>query len=265
MCQKAVAWGYDGIEFRGSMNGYSPKAYLDAIARESESSGLKNVLFSFGPELMSSDADLRRKNLDDQAAFLEMAAKRFELKTLNTFCGELRDSSIPYTHYDKNGSAIASEEQWHWAAEGYKLLGKIAASHGIKLAFETHMCYIHDLHTSAKRLVNMIGMDSVGVNLDYCNILNFQAQPSLKEVIETCGDNLYHVHLKNMFVIPDRLYNKAIRCPLKDGIINNRELLRMLKQRGYTGFICLESPRAGDREVYAQDDLAYIKNVMNNL
>jgi sugar phosphate isomerase/epimerase len=265
MCKKAAAWGYDGIEFRSSKEGYSTEKYVSEIAKCAAASRLQHVLFSIGPELMTDNPDERQRSLDESVDFLTQISKHFKPSVLNAFAGNLLDSSAPYNEYDKHGSAIASDEQWQWAAEAYKTLGDLASGLGFKLALETHMCYIHDSHISAKKLVDMVDRESVGINLDYCNILNFEEQPALAEVIETCGDKLYYVHLKNMMYIPDRVYNKAIRCPLGDGIINNREFLKLLREKGYNGAICLEAPRAGDREWFAQEDLAYIKSVINDL
>lgn len=265
MCKKAVAWGYDGIEFRSHKNGYSTEKYLNEIARASKASKLKHVLFSFGPEIMIDNPDERQRRLDEAVDFLTQVSKHFKPSTLNAFAGNLLDISAPYTEYDKHGSAIASDEQWESAVEAYKTLGDLASGLGFRIAFETHMCYIHDSHITAKKLVDMVDKESVGINLDYCNILCFEEQPTLAEVIETCGDKLYYVHLKNMMVIPNRVYNKAIRSSLGDGIINNREFLKLLREKGYKDAICLEAPRAGDREWFAQEDLAYIKSVINDL
>ena len=49
---------------------------------------------------------------------------------------------------------------------------------------------------------------------------------------------------------------------LGEGEINHREYVQLLLQHGYTGPICIEAPRSGDREWYAQQDLAYIKTVL---
>ncbi|OGV47646.1 MAG: hypothetical protein A2017_21800 [Lentisphaerae bacterium GWF2_44_16] len=265
ICRKAVEWGYDGVEFRRKKQGYTQEAYLDEIAGEAEASRLENILFSFGPELMQPDMEERKKSLDEIMNFFDAASKKFELKICNAFAGDLLDKSSSYMEYDKQGSAIAAPEQWKWAAEGFKTIGKFADEAGFKIAFETHMCYIHDLHTSARKLVDMINMKSVGINLDYCNIIHFPEQPSLKDVIDVCGEKIYYVHLKNILKIPEKTYNNSIRYSLSGGIINNREFLRILKTRGYTGMIALEAPRPGDRECFAKEDIEYIKKVMKDL
>src|SRR5690606_26026876 len=101
------------------------------------------------------------------------------------------------SEYDKNGSAAATAEQWQYAAEGFKVLGKLASDLGFRFAFEAHMNYIHDLPAAAKKLVDLVDSPAVGVNLDYGNAVYFQKPPALKDTIEAMGDKLYYVHLKN--------------------------------------------------------------------
>ncbi len=266
ICRKAVEWGYDGVEFRRGKIGFSQEEYLDAIAKGTDASGLKHVLFGFGPELMLDNESERKKSLNEAISFLEMATSRFKLSVCNVFAGTLLDKSIEHYMYDKHGSAMATEKQWEWAAEGFRILGDMASKAGFKMAFETHMHYIHDLHTSARKLVDMINLENVGINLDYCNMLYFPEHRALGEVIETCGDKIYHVHLKNILKVQEGVYNSSIRCSLADGIVNNREFLRiLLKEKAYTGPIALESPRQGDREWFAQEDIRYIKEVIKDI
>ena len=58
---------------------------------------------------------------------------------------------------------------------------------GIRFAFETHMVYIHDTVEAAKRLATEIGRPSIGVNLDYGNIIDFKEHPSLEDCVTTLG------------------------------------------------------------------------------
>ena len=257
ICEKAVAWGYDGVEFRRKRSGVDETAeeYLDSIARGVERSGLKKVLFGGpGADLTSSDVDKREAEIEDMIKFYRLASERFELTVCNTFAGTLlnSDKDIPYSQYDKHGSAAATEEQWEWAAEGFKILGNVAKELNFRFAFETHMCYIHDLPSATKKLVDMIDNEAVGINLDYGNAVYFEDIPSIRETIEEIKPNLYYVHLKNSVRLDD---GSMFKTALEDGEINHREYIKILKDVGYKGPICIEAPRAGDREWYAQQDL----------
>ncbi|MDA0747486.1 MAG: sugar phosphate isomerase/epimerase [bacterium] len=266
MCQKAVDWGYDGIEFRRYRRGMdeTPEQYVDSIAASAQKSGLKYVLFG-GPgiELMTGDADARKAQVEEGVQFYRLAADRVNLTVCNIMAGSLRssDPNVGGGDYHKHGSAAAEEKHYTQAAEGFKVLGGVAEELGFKLAFEIHMGYVHDLPDPTMKLLGMIGSPAVGANLDYGNMVYFPKAPSLSETISTLSEKLYMVHLKNS--MPAGTGRNAVG--LGDGIINHREYLSLLKQSGFSGPICIEAPRPGDREWFAQQDIAYLKSVLKDL
>ncbi|HHT28278.1 MAG TPA: sugar phosphate isomerase/epimerase [Firmicutes bacterium] len=267
MCLKAVKWGFDGIEFRRVRRGVAEtmEEYLDAIAVAQRKSGLNYVLFGGpGPDLMTTDAAKREAALAECERFYTLAGERFNLTVCNVMSGGLRnpDPSVPASDYDRQGSFAAQEHHWQQAAEGYRRLGDIAAKYNYRLAFETHMNYLHDTPQATRKLVDLIDHPHVGINLDYGNAVYFKGMASLQETIRLCGDKLYYVHLKNSTANPG---GGRIPTALSEGAINQREFVRLLKQHDYSGPICIEAPRPGDREWYAQQDLAYIKSVLADL
>jgi sugar phosphate isomerase/epimerase len=265
MCQRAVVWGYDGIEFRRRRSDVTetPEQYLDAIAQAKDATGLKHVLFGGpGPDLMLSDAAKRRSEVEECVRFYEAAASRFELTVCNTMTGTLVAPNINYYEFDRHGSAIVTEEQWQWAVEGFQVLGDLAARLKFRFAFETHNCYLHDLPQPSRRLVDRINRPAVGINLDFGNILINPKKVSLRESIAICAERIYEIHLKNLYLLPVTKYYNFISCPLADGAINNREMLRELRRIGYAGPYVIETPREGDREYFARQDLRYFKELL---
>ena len=266
MCRRAVAWGYDGIEFRRTRRGVeeTPEEYLDAVANCAQAAGLEYVLFG-GPglELMADDEAARRAQIEEGVRFYELAAERVKLTVCNVMAGVLRspDSSVSYSAYDKNGSGAATDDHYRWAAEGYRELGALAADLGFKMAFETHMGYLHDLPGPTRKLLDMIDSPAVGANLDYGNMAYFPQPPALAEVISTLEGCIYMAHLKNS--LPAGNTRNAVG--LGDGSINNREFMLLLKASGFAGPLCIEAPRPGDREWFAQQDIAYLRSVLRDM
>jgi len=264
--RKAAQWGFDGVEFRRKRNGVdeSTSDYLDALEKAVDGSGLENVIFgSPGPNLMQEDAGAREKEVADYIEFLGQAKKRFDSQWFNTFSGGLAnpDKSIPYSDYDSQGSGAASEDHYLWATEGFKTIAKFAESESLKLGFETHMGYLHDLPVPAKRLVDAIGSPSVGLTFDYCNMFLFAKTPSIEDAVNTLDDSVFYLHLKNLYKLP----GGYVMTSLADGQINNREMISKLQAKGFDGPISVEAPRQGDREVFAKEDLAYLQSVLADL
>lgn len=267
MCRKAVKWGFDGIEFRRRRSKVeeTPEQYLVKLAAAVKKTGLKHVLFGApGVDLMTEDAAKREKEIAEAMDFYRLASMFFKLTVCNTMTGSLVKKSIPFTYrdYAKHGSAAATVEQWQWAVDGFKKLGKFAVDLGFKLAFETHMGFLHDYPLVAKELADRINSSAVGVNLDYGNAVYMPNNPSLAETIRKMAKGIFYVHLKNSTPFPE---GGRMAAGLADGEINHREYLRLLKEIDYSGPICIEAPRSGDREWFARQDITYLKKMLQEL
>jgi sugar phosphate isomerase/epimerase len=268
-CRNAVRWGYDGIELRSRRldDSQSIEEYLDTAISAIDQSGLKHVLFGYPTaDLMLPDAECRKREVEQAIDFFRIAKTRLgeRFSMANAFTGNLRnpDKNVPANAYELHGSGCATEAQWDAAVTGFRQIGEVAAEINVRLAFETHMHYLHDTPVAAKELVKRINNLSVGVNLDYANCFCFKKFAPVGEVIEQLGEHLFYVHLKNII---KQSASDNLRVGLADGEINNREFLRLLKKSNYSGFIGLEAPRQGDREWFAQQDLAYFRSIMQDL
>lgn len=264
VCRKAADWGFDGVEFRRKRSGVeeTPEAYLDQLARAVTRAGLRDVSFGWPTlEVMTPDDAKRAAEVEAAARFYELAAQRFKLSVCNAFTGTLihPDRTVPHGDYHRHGSGAATKEHWQWATTAFQELLARTEHLGIRFAFETHMHYLHDLPAATHKLADAIGSPRVGVNLDYANVLFFPNPPSLREAVDVCGERLFLIHCKNVRRLPT---GGGLTTPLSDGEINHREFLGLLKARGYRGPICIETPRPGDREWFARQDLAYLKNLI---
>jgi 2-keto-myo-inositol isomerase len=263
-CRKCAELGFDGIEFRRKRSRVAESAeeYLDSIARSVEKHKVKIVLFgSPGLQKLDGTEAERAQEMEEMIKFYELASSRFQLSICNTFAGPLLNPAkgVSYFECTKHGSFIVRKEQWEYAVNGFKALGELAQKLGFRFAFETHMNYLHDTIESACRLVRDIDSPAVGINLDYGNLVYFQDVPPLKDTIGMAGEKLFYVHLKNSIGLPG---GGRIGAGLGEGDINNREFLKILKETGYDGPLCVEVPRSGDREEFAENDLRYLRKLI---
>ena len=266
ICRFAAKCGFDGIEFR-SVRTKVPETvtdYLDAVKRYTEYYGIPYVLFG-GPgiDVMTRDKAAAQASVDRYKAWLDEAGKRFRLTVLNFFTGSLIDPNQPMDRlsYGLHGSGCAKEWHWEVAAAACQQLADYAKPLGCRFAFETHMNYLHDYAESARKLVDLIGRDNFGINLDYGNSVYFKGIAPLEEAIDICGEKLFYTHLKNSMPVPGGRMPTA----LGGGEINHRAYLKKLKAVGFDGLLGIEAPRPGDREAYAREDLAYIRSVIADL
>lgn len=258
---KAIHFGYDGVELRGFRPDTSTADYVAMIAAEWQRTGLQTVTMACPCDLNNPDAAYREAEVAKCSDLLRQAAG-IGVHTCNAMAGTMVAAGIPYSDFHLNGSGCATEEQWDWAVAGYQQLGAVAEGLGMKLAFETHNGYIHDLATPTAEFLRRIGSPAVGANLDMGNIVLNQNGESVEKAIEILGAGVFYLHLKNLYLPSTGGY---IVCPMSDGVIDNRVMLRLLQAQGYTGLICLEEPRRGDRDHFARTDIEYIRGVLQDL
>lgn len=258
---KARLHGYDGVELRGFRKDTDTAEYVAEVRREWTRTGLHHVLMACPCDLNNADAGYREAEVEKCSDLLRQAAA-IGVRTCNAMAGTLLGEGCKYGEFDRNGSAAASDDQWAWAVEGYQALGAVAEELGMKLAFETHNCYLHDLAIPTAEFLRRIGSPAVGANLDMGNIVLNSRGESVPAAIEVLGDRIFYLHLKNLYLSPGGGY---VVCPLSDGVIDNRLMLRLLQAQGFSGPICLEAPRGGDRDHFARTDIEYVRGVLRDL
>ena len=266
-CRIARELGADGIEFRQRPGGFAgtSEEYLDALSSALDAFPLDYVSFGApGPNLMLPSALDRQREVQRCIAFYNEAAKRYGTTLFNSFTGGLSNPDPSVSPYDSaaHGSAIAKEEHWQWAVEGFQSLAREAKTNGYQLGFESHGHYLHDSIASCVRLVQDIGSPEVGVIWDHANLLLVENPPTFASSISDLGRGLFAVHLKN-WLLPPRFH--PVICLLEEGILNVREQLRLLRDSGFQGPICVESPRNGDRLNFVRRDVACLNDLMHEL
>ena len=269
VCRFAAELGYCGIEFRDKAPkdlGLSFREYAEEIARGKKHHGLSEILFSFDvKEAANPDPAVRAQAVSETLEKAKIAREVCDTRVSNTATNWISSPvpGVPGGDYHFHGSVAARESDWELTADTYRRIGEGLEGIGLRLAFETHMGYIHDLPASARKLVDLIDSPMVGINLDYGNTVYFPVRPGLEEAIDQCGDKLFHLHLKNSISIPGMAQRLA--TSLSGGEINHRAYLEKLIAVGYTGTISIEAPRPGDRNAFAREDLTYLKSVIADL
>lgn len=263
-CRLANGLGVDGIEFRRKRHGVNDDSYLDELSAALEPHAFTAISFGTpGVNLMLADAGERERELAAACLFYEKAATRFPLTVVNLQTGPIMnaDPAVPGGAYSRHGSAAANESHWEAAIAGLRCLADLGGDLGVAFALETHPCYLHDTLEASSRLVEAVNRPAMGLLWDQSNFLLLSEKaPSSAEACERIGERLASVHLKN-FLLPPANGDLPVSA-LSDGIINIREQVACLQRRSYAGPICLESPRQGDRQWFARQDLFYLRSLL---
>jgi sugar phosphate isomerase/epimerase len=160
-------------------------------------------------------------------------------------------------------SREAEDKHWQCLADAMKELVPMARDAGVKLAFETHMRQLTDTLDSPARFLALAPADCVGLTVDFSN-LSFAGE-SMPRVVSRLKDRIFHTHIKNGHIDPQGGWHFA---SLDTGLTDYSEVLALLRDSGYDGYLSLEclGPEAQKFPARtAQRDLAlldrYLKKV----
>ncbi len=160
------------------------------------------------------------------------------------------------------------EPQLKLLAEWFREAAITAESEGVKLAVENHIDYNSDeiLH-----LIEEVGSDAFGVNLDTANFLRVLDDPV--EATEKLAPHVFATHVKD--VLPTRgvkvnHWNYFSSVAAGEGLIEIEKIAQILSENNYQGFLAFETdmphPDYTDREEQMiEQSIAYLKGVAAKL
>jgi inosose dehydratase len=125
-----------------------------------------------------------------------------------------------------------------------RFLGDYAQAHDVRLAFEIHEGLAHS-GASARRLLDAIDHDAVGVNYDTGNAIFYNDGIDPASDLETILDRVIHVHLKDT----SGGRGEWAFGVLGTGHVDLARIVGLLKSRGFNGPYSLEI------EGFAAEDL----------
>ena len=151
---------------------------------------------------------------------------------------------------DAAGKEPDGADEWRRIGNLGRFLGDYAEAHGVRLAFEIHEGLTRS-GAVARRLLDAIDHDAVGVNYDTGNAIFYNDDVDPVIDLETIIDRVIHVHLK------DSSGGRGDWAfgTLGSGCVDLPKIVQMLKSRGFRGPYSLEV------EGYAGEDLTRASRV----
>lgn len=169
---------------------------------------------------ISSDQDTRRKAIEHLIRCVE-ASSAMGAKLL---AGPL---FAPIGYLPKHRP---TGKEWRWAVEAFQALGAVLDRNDVVLSIEpVNRSETFFLRTAeeAKQLCDSIGNPRIGVTIDtfHANI----EEKSIPEAIRTLGGHLKHIHA-----------SENDRSLLGHGHVPFKEIIAVLKEIGYSGYLMIE-------------------------
>lgn len=242
---RLAAIGYTGLELT-VLPGYTTAVeLLDQVARKR----IRELLRDHGLTLTALAAHSRFLSA------AEYGVSMSRLRAAVNLAVELNPDHPPPINTLPGGSPGAWSAVRHRVADEYARIAEFAALHGVSLALEPHVGGALSKPNEALWLIEEIGMDNVGLNLDYSH---FQAVGmSVVDAVPQLVPYTLHTHVKGVKGYwPDH----AFVTPGEDNF-DYAEYLGVMHEFGYRGYETVEISKMvvarDDYEPFAHAQLAY--------
>ena len=262
--EAAKAYGYSGMELRNFpevdfRSAEGVRKSLEATLPLAQDTGIPIEAAFLGPILASDDPEEQKARLafyDEVLPVLAGANVRLlhtQVRRVRSVRGERR--SIV--------GLSARDEDFDAAATALRAVGKRAADVGVTVAVESHMGTIHDLASAQYRLLSRVDLASVAASLDFCNLKMVHADEDLDDVIESFAGRIGYAHCKNL--VREKSGAAHWNVSLARGQLDYGRIVEKLAAVGFAGPYGVEYCGTGDPHVYAQEDAAYLRPLLEKV
>jgi len=261
--KKLVKMGFDGIEWR---------VVTELKEEKGEISFWKNNKCTLSLEDLDKKADYIKKltqkenlKICNLATYLntdefEKIEKAMQVAQIME-CPQIRVNVPKYSKRDDYNSLFSL------AQANLEKVAKISSKYNVKAVLELHMGNIIPSASAAYRLIAPFDPEHIGVIYDPGNMV-YEGYENWRMGMQLLGKYLAHVHVKNSKWIIEKKENdgtflwRPIWAPLKEGIVNWREVIDDLKSVGYTGYLSFEDFSDIPTEKKLIEDIEYIKKFL---
>jgi sugar phosphate isomerase/epimerase len=120
---------------------------------------------------------------------------------------------------------------------------RYCADNGQTFAFETGQ----ETAATLKRVIDSIGLETVGINLDPANLLLYGKDRPM-DVVDLIGRHVFNTHCKDG-TWPEPGGKLGHEVPLGEGEVRIRELIPALYRLGYRGPLTIEREISGEKQI----------------
>ncbi|WP_255171417.1 sugar phosphate isomerase/epimerase family protein [Natrononativus amylolyticus] len=200
-----------------------------------------------------------------------------ELETLESFLGFAEILDCDVVRHGPGGPPLrdATDADFEHAAAWMRRAADRAAEYDVTVAMEIHAHRLSETVDSTRRLLEAIDRDNVGAIHDAGNmyIVGDDYGP---ESVRRLGDDLVHVHVKDLQRIEDATGPGTFeletddgveafqRRRLEEGAVDHGPLFAALEEAGYDGYVTAESTAPAEDDVaLAEHELAALSRLLS--
>ena len=229
--EKAVEYGYDGLEWRGGPQGHvqptMPTAQKAVLQKMLANTGLSAIAVTAYTSFVSQQADERQSNVAELQRYVDLAAE-LDAPYVRTFLGELPEGmNIDSILYENISDCLSKAANY-------------AESVGVKIAIEPHDDFVRS--STIVPILARVQHSALRVIWDIGNA--FSAE-DLKEGFELLKNRIAYVQVKD-----GQKHGTEWRlCSLGQGHVPLAEAFSWLLADGYEGTLSVEWDYDGHPEL----------------
>ena len=238
--------GFEGVQYNMACSGLPsmPEEIAPEIARavQAAAAATGQAVFAVSGtyNMIHPDPEVRRAGERRLATII--GACRAMGTSLVTLCTGTRDAEDQWRHHPENGSP----EAWRDLLHAFEPAVRLAESSGILLGVEPELANVVSSAKSARRLLDEMKSDAIGIVLDPANLAE-QATPEerrriIGEAVDLLAGDIVMAHAK------DRAADGSVATAGK-GVIDFGHFLSCLRAAGFDGPVVahgFEQPEARD-------------------
>jgi sugar phosphate isomerase/epimerase len=139
-----------------------------------------------------------------------------------------------------------------------RYIARSCQNHGRYFLFETGQ----ETPTTLLRVIEDIGLDNLGINMDTANLILY-GKANSADAITVFGKYVMDTHIKDG-LYPTNGKHLGREVKVGEGFANIPEVVKRLREVGYTGNYVIEREIKGDQQIKdIVDTVAYLKNILN--
>jgi sugar phosphate isomerase/epimerase len=222
----AQKYGYGGVELRGAGRQHISPEFTPLERRDVrqrfEDAGLEIVCLTAYTRFAQTEASALAEQVETLKQYIDLAAE-IGAPLVRTFGGEYPE-------------AVDRERLFEGMATGLREAGDYAAQAGVKIVLETHDAFC--LGAVTGDVLKRTNHPAVGVLWDVWHTFRFGE--TLPEAYNHLQGYIFHVHLKDGQLRPERGPGEHNLCLPGEGDLPIKAVLSLLMDQGYQDWFCLE-------------------------
>lgn len=246
---RAKALGCEGVSLESCFFPEFGDAYLAELRVKLDALAFDRVYAWGHPDGLEAGGNTAAKE--------EMIAHIAHAKALNAPVMRVVGSSLMFRHEPH-------EPQLKILTDWFREAVQVAESEGIKLAVENHIDYNSD---EIRQLIDAVGSDHFGINLDTANFLRVLDDPV--EATAKLAPHVYATHVKDLKPVKGRKVSEwcyFASVAAGDGLVQIKEIVDVLREHHYEGFLAFETDMPhpdweNNEEGMIEKSIAYLKGI----